>query len=95
MDKKYLIKTMYYRDCVIAIDVDTEMPSNGFLYLWTGVYRGSMSVIYRIPTYKVTTQVFRLKAEGYKSSRKARIKPFKTFSVPTPKSLQSSVYLPE
>ena len=31
----------------------------------------------------VTTQVFRLKAEGYKLSRKARIKPFKTFSVST------------
>ena len=43
---------MYYRDYIIAIDVYTEMLSNGFLYLWTGVYRGSMSVIYRIPTYK-------------------------------------------
>ena len=32
---------------------------------------------------KVTTQVFRLKAEGYELSRKARIKPFKTFSVST------------
>jgi hypothetical protein len=31
----------------------------------------------------VTTQVFRLKAEGYKLSRKARIKPFKTVSVST------------
>jgi hypothetical protein len=31
----------------------------------------------------VTDQVFRLKAEGYKTSRKARIKPFKTFSVST------------
>jgi hypothetical protein len=29
----------------------------------------------------ITAQVFRLKAEGYKTSRKARIKPFKTFSV--------------
>jgi hypothetical protein len=29
----------------------------------------------------VTTQVFRLKAEGYKLSRKARTKPFNTFSV--------------
>jgi hypothetical protein len=28
----------------------------------------------------VTTQVFRLKAEGSKLSRKARIEPFKTFS---------------
>jgi hypothetical protein len=27
--------------------------------------------------------VFRLKAEGYKTSRKARINPFKTFSVST------------
>jgi hypothetical protein len=32
---------------------------------------------------RVTTQVFRLKAEGYKLSRKARIKPFNTFSVST------------
>ena len=31
----------------------------------------------------VTTQVFRLKAEGYTLSRKARIKPFNTFSVST------------
>jgi hypothetical protein len=31
----------------------------------------------------VPTQVFRLKAEGYKLSRKARIKPFNTFSVST------------
>jgi hypothetical protein len=31
----------------------------------------------------VPTQGFRLKAEGYKLSRKARIKPFKTFSVST------------
>jgi hypothetical protein len=31
----------------------------------------------------VPTQVFRLKAEGYKLSRKARIKRFKTFSVST------------
>ena len=30
-----------------------------------------------------TPQVFRLTAEGYKLSRKARIKPFKTFSVST------------
>jgi hypothetical protein len=29
---------------------------------------------------RVTTQVFRLKAEGSKLSRKARIEPFKTFS---------------
>jgi hypothetical protein len=29
----------------------------------------------------VIAQVFRLKAEVYKTSRKARIKPFKTFSV--------------
>jgi hypothetical protein len=46
--------------------------------------------------------VFRLKAEGYKTSRKGRIKPFKTFSVFTTYglslkalSLQPSVYLPE
>jgi len=32
----------------------------------------------------VTDQVFRLKAEGYKTSRKVRIKPFKTFSVSLP-----------
>jgi len=32
----------------------------------------------------VTAQVFRLKAEVYKTSRKARIKPFKTFSVSLP-----------
>jgi hypothetical protein len=32
---------------------------------------------------QVTTQVFRLKAEGYTLSRKARIEPFKTFSVST------------
>ena len=31
----------------------------------------------------LTTQVFRLKAEGYELSRKARIKPFRTFSVST------------
>ena len=31
----------------------------------------------------VTTQVFRLKAEGSELSRKARIKPFKILSVPT------------
>ncbi len=31
----------------------------------------------------VTTQAFRLKAEVYQSSRNARIKPFKTFSVST------------
>jgi len=31
----------------------------------------------------VTAQVFRLKAEVYKTSRKARLKPFKTFSVST------------
>jgi hypothetical protein len=34
-------------------------------------------------TRKVTAQVFRLKAEVYKTSRKAQIKPFKTFSVST------------
>jgi hypothetical protein len=32
----------------------------------------------------VTAQVFRLKAEVYKTSRKARIKPFKTFPVSLP-----------
>jgi hypothetical protein len=32
---------------------------------------------------RATAQVFRLKAEGYKTSRRARIKPFKTFSVST------------
>ena len=31
----------------------------------------------------VANQVFRLTAEGYQLSRKARIKPFKTFSVST------------
>jgi hypothetical protein len=36
-----------------------------------------------IPRFTVTTQVDRLRAEGYKLSRKARIKPFKTFSVST------------
>ena len=34
--------------------------------------------------HAVTTQVFRLKAEGYKLSREARIKPFNTFSVSSP-----------
>ena len=38
----------------------------------------------------VTTQVFRLKAEGYTLSRKARIKPFNTVSVST--TLGSSRY---
>jgi hypothetical protein len=31
----------------------------------------------------VTAQVFRLKTEGYKASRKAPINPFKSFSVST------------
>jgi hypothetical protein len=31
----------------------------------------------------VTAQVFRLKAEGYETSRKARTKPFETFSAST------------
>jgi hypothetical protein len=54
---------------------------------------------------KVTAQVFRLKAEGYATPRKARIKPFKTLTqMPevlcdhtwfVPESLQPSVYLPE
>ena len=36
-----------------------------------------------IPAIFVTTQVFRLTAEDYKLSRKARTKPFMTFSVST------------
>jgi len=40
---------------------------------------------------KVNTQVFRLKAEGYKLSRKARTKPFKTFSVTL---LSETLWLP-
>jgi hypothetical protein len=40
-------------------------------------------------------QVFRLKAEGYETSRKARIKPFKTFSVSTSLLLHQPTQMPE
>ena len=39
--------------------------------------------IYQITSINITAQVFRLKAEDYKLSRNARIKPFNTFSVST------------
>jgi hypothetical protein len=48
--------------------------------------------------FLVTALAFRLKAEVYKTSRKARIKAFTTFSVSTTLKaigLQASVYLPE